>query len=279
MANYGSDAIVSKTDLFKVDPRKVEVVEGRNSRQDYGDLEELSRSIEEMGVLNPIHVTRDGDRVLLVDGERRLRATLLAIGRGAAIETIPAKMHRDGMSDIETMFVQLTANTGKPLEIVEEGRAFQRLVDWGLSVADIEKRTGRTNYYVKARLAMVDGCPDLQKAVADGEVTIAKAVEIVKASKGDVKAQKAAVGKAKEEKAAPKPKRAKNPPCELESANQELVVQIGRFGAGEPPKGESEADYLTRQIGTARDMVRDLKEFIGQAEERLAAAEAEAEEG
>ena len=70
----------TKTDLYKIDPRAIFVVEGFNSRQDF-DLDGLCSSIKENGVLNPVTVIKTKDeegqeRYRLVDGERRYRAVL-----------------------------------------------------------------------------------------------------------------------------------------------------------------------------------------------------------
>ena len=45
---------------------------------DESKIEELSESIKEHGLLQPINVTRDGDQYILIAGERRLRATKMA---------------------------------------------------------------------------------------------------------------------------------------------------------------------------------------------------------
>jgi hypothetical protein len=47
---------------------------GERIRRDLGDIQPLQESIEDLGLLNPIHVTPD---LRLLAGERRLRATTL----------------------------------------------------------------------------------------------------------------------------------------------------------------------------------------------------------
>jgi ParB family chromosome partitioning protein len=44
---------------------------------DESKIKELGNSIKEYGLLQPINVTRDGSRYILIAGERRLRATKL----------------------------------------------------------------------------------------------------------------------------------------------------------------------------------------------------------
>jgi hypothetical protein len=58
---------------------------GERHRKDMGDLDGLAASINDIGLLHPVPVLRDGDRFRLLAGERRLKAHAL-MGR----ETIPA---------------------------------------------------------------------------------------------------------------------------------------------------------------------------------------------
>ena len=81
-----------RTDIFQIDPRNIVVMENFNARRDF-DLEELKEQIKAKGVLNPITVIpfKDGSGVecyKLVDGERRYRATMLAIEEGATFHTL-----------------------------------------------------------------------------------------------------------------------------------------------------------------------------------------------
>lgn len=71
-----------RTDLFKVDPRNIVVMEGFNVRIDF-DLDELKEQIKAAGVLNPITVIpfkdEDGnEKYQLVDGENLVDIDRLA---------------------------------------------------------------------------------------------------------------------------------------------------------------------------------------------------------
>ena len=93
-----------RTDIFLIDPRNIVVMEGFNVRIDF-DLEELKEQIKVAGVLNPITVIPFKDeegkeKYKLVDGERRYRATMLAIEEGANIPFIKAlKAPKDSTTD------------------------------------------------------------------------------------------------------------------------------------------------------------------------------------
>ena len=185
-------AIKGKKDVFWLDPHLIKIRPGWNPRKDLGDLTELKDSIKEEGVIVPINVKRDasssGDFYVL-NGHRRLAATLLAIKEGAD-PRIPAMISKKEMSDPNALILSILTNGDKPLTPVEEGGAFARLIKWGLTIADIMKKTGRSVYYVTSRLALIEAAPEIQTAVENKEVTIKAAVSAVKSSAGNLKTQK-----------------------------------------------------------------------------------------
>lgn len=187
---WKNEAVLKRRDIFEIDPRKIEVQGGWNPRTDFSGEDELKLSIIENGVLEPLTVKAVGERVILVDGERRLRATLLAIMDGHEIVSVPAMLARRGISDIEAMFTALIKNDGKPLSPVEEADAFRRLAAWGVTQADIAKRIGRSQPYVSGRLVLVDAAPEVRKAVTEKKVKIKAAKQIIKKSGGSVERQR-----------------------------------------------------------------------------------------
>lgn len=97
------------TDLFLIDPRNIVVVDGFNVRRDF-DLDELKEQIKAKGVLNPLTVIafkddEGNEKYKLVDGERRYRATMLAISEGADIPYVRAMKARKDAST-EELYIQ-----------------------------------------------------------------------------------------------------------------------------------------------------------------------------
>ena len=187
---WKNEAVLKRRDVFEIDPRKIDVQDGWNPRTDFSGEAELKLSIIENGVIEPITVKAIGERVVLVDGERRLRATLLAIKEGHEIASVPAMLSRRGISDIEAMFTAIIKNDGKPLSPVEEADAFRRLAAWGVTQADIAKRIGRSQPYVSGRLVLVDAAPEVRKAVSEKKIKVKAAKQIIKKSGGSVERQR-----------------------------------------------------------------------------------------
>lgn len=167
----------TKTDIYKIDPRAIVVKEDFNSRQDYGDLEELAKQIEENGILNPITVIpfndEDGeDRYRLVDGERRYRATMLLIGRGVNIERVPAMFQSKLSTEKELLVQQLVRNEGKRFNEMEMAIAFKKCLDAGMTKDEIaEKVAGGKRSKVDYCLANLKHDPRIQDAIAKGKIT------------------------------------------------------------------------------------------------------------
>ncbi|MEW6755063.1 MAG: ParB/RepB/Spo0J family partition protein [Candidatus Latescibacterota bacterium] len=102
-------------------------------------LDELMRSIQEKGVIQPITVTRVGQAYQIVAGERRWRAT-----RKAGIETIPAIL-RQVESQQELMELTLIENVQREdLNPIEEAEGYRALMDrCFLTQDEVAQRVGK----------------------------------------------------------------------------------------------------------------------------------------
>ena len=83
-----------RKEFFTVDPKVIVVKNGWNPRTDFSGEEELRDSIIQNGVLIPLRVKKVDNVLELIDGERRLRATHLAIKEGHNIESVPVILER-----------------------------------------------------------------------------------------------------------------------------------------------------------------------------------------
>ncbi len=103
-------------------------------------LNDLSESIKEHGVLQPIVVVRDGDKYRIVAGERRWRAA-----QQAGLEKIPALVRE--LSDQAELEISLIENIQREdLSPLEMATAFLKLQEqFNLTAGDIGKRIGRAS--------------------------------------------------------------------------------------------------------------------------------------
>ena len=131
-------------------------------------LQELAKSIEQLGVIQPITVRKlASDKFQLVSGERRFRASKL-IGN----KTVPAYIRL--ANDQEMLEMALVENIQrKNLDPIEVALSYQRLIDEikltqeELSVRVGKKRSTVTNYL---RLLKLD--PIIQTGMRDGFISM-----------------------------------------------------------------------------------------------------------
>jgi len=190
------DGIVSRTNLYMVDPRMILIQDGWNPRDQLFDSdqekEEFKNSIRENGVLVPINVKKINDEIVLLNGQRRLTCTIELIEEGCEIVSVPCLFARNTISDTEAMILAFASNDGKRLTPLQEASAFNRLRNWGTTVSDIAKRVGKSEAFVYRRLLLVDACVDLRTEIRDKNINLTVAEEIIKSSAGDVHGQKKA---------------------------------------------------------------------------------------
>lgn len=113
----------------------------------------------------------NGGDYMIVDGERRWQ------GSAGVLDVLPVLVRQDQDDPAERLLTQLTANTGKALDPLEEARSFQRLlVGTGASVADLAKRLGRPRSVVGERLGLLELGPWLP-LLESGEIGLSHAVK------------------------------------------------------------------------------------------------------
>ena len=144
-----------------------------NPRGSVGDLTELVRSINAHGILEPLVVLPADEHGvhLIVAGHRRHAA-----GLKAGVVTVPAVVR--AMTPAETIEAMLSENVNRSdLTVAEEIRAIERLMslDAGLSPSKLCRRIGKSQAWVRARMA-VTVLPERWRAALDqGELTLAAA--------------------------------------------------------------------------------------------------------
>ena len=185
----------TKKDIYNIDPRSIVVMEGFNSRVDFGDIEELAAQIAEQGVLNPITVIpfkeEDGtEKYKLIDGERRYRACMHILKNGGDIARVPAIFAPKNIPMAEMLVQQLMRNEGKQFNEYELGLHFQKLVKLGYERKEIAKKLGIPDWKVNCFLAHLNRDERVQNLMKDGKITGADVRRIYSSAKNDTKAVK-----------------------------------------------------------------------------------------
>lgn len=182
--------------LLKIDPRKLNIKPGWNSRnfddpENIAHVDELARSIVAQGVKQPLTVSWSDDKVWIEDGECRWRATMRAIDvYKADIVAIPCRTEDKLVNDADKLVNQYIRNTGKPFSPMELSNHFKRLLGAGYEVKHIVEKTGLTAGRVSQILNLQTLPEPVKQMVTTGQVSASLAAKTV-AEQGGSAAEKA----------------------------------------------------------------------------------------
>lgn len=133
-------------------------------RFDDDGLEELAASIKEAGILQPVLVTRDGDRFRILAGERRVRAARLA-----GLTRVPVLV-REGLEDRDHLLLALVENVQRrDLTPMEEAESYWHLKDkFGMTQEEIAERVGKDRTTVANAMRLLKLPAEVRAQVEDG---------------------------------------------------------------------------------------------------------------
>ncbi|MGI9667443.1 MAG: ParB/RepB/Spo0J family partition protein, partial [Acidimicrobiia bacterium] len=138
-------------------------------------INDLAASIEAVGLLQPIVVRSEGDRYVLVAGERRLRA-MKQLGRPEVPAVIRAAT--DGATNLTEALVENLQR--EDLSPLEEAAAYSELQEeYGLTHEDIASRVGRSRSAVSNTLRLLQLPAAIQKMVAAGDLSAGHARPLI----------------------------------------------------------------------------------------------------
>jgi ParB family chromosome partitioning protein len=171
-------------DYFLVDPRNIEINEDDNIRTDYGDIEDLSTSIVELGQIEPLQAVkkRGEDKYVLVDGFRRMRAINLAIQNGHSIPYVKV-MATSGNAEDQLFMMLVTGIGKKPLTPIEEAEGYKRLVAYGYEAKEIAKKVGKSMGHVYNMLKLSDAPKAVKVAIAKGDISATTVSQAIRETK------------------------------------------------------------------------------------------------
>lgn len=172
------DAVGGSTDdgqtLTLVDVDEL-VPDPNNVRDDLGALEELAKSILDVGILQPIVARRHAGELVIVMGHRRHAAAKLA-----GLRKVPVIIRATAMDPDDVLAAMLVEN-GQRLDLdpIEEARALARLKRNDKATDQLlAERISKSQAYVSGRLALLSLTPQQQAAVRAGTLSLHRAVKL-----------------------------------------------------------------------------------------------------
>lgn len=178
VANSG-EAVVKMVDINDVEPNFGQ------PRKDFSEaeLQELSKSILEHGIIQPLIVREKGEKYEIVAGERRYRAA-----RIAGINEVPIIIK--AFSDQQTLEVALIENIQREdLNPMELANAYSLLMErFDLSQEEVADKVGKSRPTVSNIMRLLKLGPYAQEKLREGLITIGHAKVLLTVK--DVQVQK-----------------------------------------------------------------------------------------
>lgn len=129
-------------------------------------LAELTASIQQIGVLQPVLLRPVGDGYELIAGERRWRAA-----SRAGLVTIPAVVRvADDLGSVEQALIENLHR--QDLTALEEAAAYQQLIeDFELTHEQVAARVGKSRSAITNTIRLLGLPPSIQRLLADGRLS------------------------------------------------------------------------------------------------------------
>ena len=180
-ALFGSDKIEVKTKPMEemAEILLSEIIPNPTQpRTDFDEeaLEELADSIRQLGLIQPITVKRDGEKYIIISGERRWRAS-----EKAGLKSVPAYIRE--VDDTTLHAMALVENIQREeLNAIEISLGMQRLIEeCGLTQEALAERLGKKRSTVANYLRLLNLPDEVQFSIKGGLISMGHAKAIASA--------------------------------------------------------------------------------------------------
>ncbi|MEG1724173.1 MAG: ParB/RepB/Spo0J family partition protein [Anaerovoracaceae bacterium] len=147
-------------------------------------LEELARSIETHGIIQPIVVRKKKNGYEIVAGERRWRAA-----RKADLKEIPCIVRE--FDDEQNMLIAIIENMQREdLNAVEEAEGLHQMIaTYGLTQEQVSISVGKSRPYITNSLRLLKLPEEIREKLADGDLTAGHARALINIEDSKVQRQ------------------------------------------------------------------------------------------
>lgn len=164
---------VEEVEIFKI------ISNPHQPRKDFNEerLKELSESIKKNGIIQPILVTKRGDQLEIIAGERRLKAAKLA-----GLSKVPVIIRE--ANEQQKLELAIIENIQRhDLNPIEEANSYLKLSqEFGLNQEEVAQKVDKSRSAVANKLRLLQLPAEIQKALIEEKITEGHAKAILAVS-------------------------------------------------------------------------------------------------
>ena len=157
--------------IFRVDPNRIDI-NPQQPRTSFLEsaLNDLAESIRQHGIIQPLTVTKKGDRYELIAGERRVRSAQIL-----NLKEVPVIVREE--KEQKKLEIALIENLQREdLNPLESARAYQRLINgFNITQEEAAKKVGKARSSIANALRLLSLPELIQEAIAGGKISEAHA--------------------------------------------------------------------------------------------------------
>lgn len=165
--SFGKVAIKKENGVLDIDINTI-VPNSKQPRTNFSEtaLLELSDSIKEYGIIQPLVVQRKGNGYELIVGERRLRAS-----KKAGLTKVPVIVRDyDEQKKLEVAIIENVQR--EDLDPIEKAAAYKKLKEeFGLTQEEVAKRIGKSRPVIANALRMLDLPEEIKEGLSRGSIS------------------------------------------------------------------------------------------------------------
>ena len=166
-----SDSAIDQSRIWQVDIERL-IPNQFQPRKEFSveKIQELTASIKEKGILQPILVRRSGDRYEIIAGERRWRAS-----QAAGLHRVPVIVH--AAKNQESLELALIENIQRhDLNPLEEALGYEQLInEFGLTQQEVATKVGKDRATVANMLRLLTLPQEVKLLISNGEISVGHA--------------------------------------------------------------------------------------------------------
>ncbi len=166
-----ADGVKKTVNIIEVEPNR------KQPRKNFDEdaLQELSGSIKQVGILEPILVKKREDYYEIIAGERRWRAAKIA-----GLKKVPIVIRND-LTEQQIVEIQLIENIQREnLNPIEEAVAYRRLMtEFGLKQDEVADRVSKSRVAITNSMRLLKLCDKVQAMIIDGKLSTGHARAII----------------------------------------------------------------------------------------------------